>query len=62
MSDIIQFAAVRRYMEMDNTLYEKCARENTEKQRLKDSERTQAAAKWKSIMDSAAASGINTSM
>lgn len=47
---------------MDNALYEKCARENNEKQRAKEAERAQAASKWKAIMDSAAANGIDISI
>ena len=43
---------------MDVNLYDKCARENSDKQRAKEAERAAAANKWKAIADSAAANGI----
>jgi uncharacterized protein (UPF0335 family) len=48
-------------MEMDVNLYEKCSRENNEKIKKQESERAEAQAKWKSIMDSAASNGIDVS-
>jgi serine/threonine-protein phosphatase 2A regulatory subunit B' len=50
---------LKMYMEMDSTLFEKCQREHGEKQRKLDQEREACAAKWKSIVDSAAAAGID---
>lgn len=44
---------------MDSTLFEKCQREHGEKQRKLDQEREACAAKWKSIVDAAAAAGID---
>jgi uncharacterized protein (UPF0335 family) len=48
-------------MEMDNALYEKCLRENNEKTRKLEAEREAAVTKWKSILESATASGIDVS-
>lgn len=44
---------------MDIALYEKCSRENNEKTRKLEMEREAAANKWKAIMDSAVASGVD---
>lgn len=44
---------------MDQALYEKCSREHAEKVKKQDQEREAAAAKWKSIVDQAAAAGID---
>jgi hypothetical protein len=46
-------------MEMDIALYEKCSRENNEKIKKQEAEREAANQKWKSILDSASASGID---
>jgi len=54
-------SVLKMYMEMDASLYDKCARENNEKVRSRETERTVASNKWKAILDSAAASGIDTS-
>jgi hypothetical protein len=45
-------------MEMDMTLYDKCARENTEKQKAKETDREAAEAKWAQITEAAAAMGV----
>jgi len=47
-----------RYMEMDVNLYDRCARENNDKQRAKEAERNAAANKWRAILDAANSSGI----
>ena len=44
---------------MDVALYEKCQRENTEKQKKQEAEREASNQKWKAILDNAAASGID---
>ena len=44
---------------MDVSLYEKCQRENGEKIKKQEAEREASNNKWKSIIDSAAASGID---
>lgn len=44
---------------MDVALYEKCSRENNDKIKKQEAEREAAQAKWKSIVDSAAAHGID---
>jgi len=46
------------YMEMDINLYEKCARENTEKVRAKEAEREGAAGVWASLIEQARALGV----
>ncbi len=44
---------------MDVALYEKCSRENNEKIKKQEVEREAAQAKWKLIIDNAAAHGID---
>ena len=48
-------------MEMDIALYEKCSRDNNEKLRKAEAEKEAGSNKWKAIMDSAVASGIDIS-
>ena len=43
---------------MDAALYDKCARENIDKVRLRDIERELAEAKWSSMIAAAAAKGV----
>jgi hypothetical protein len=45
-------------MEMDMTLYDKCAREHAERQKAKDSDREAAQAKWAQVAEAAAAMGV----
>lgn len=45
-------------MELDISLYDRCARENNDKERLKDSQRAASKAKWQNIIDAAAAKGV----
>lgn len=45
-------------MELDISLYDRCARDNNEKERLKDSQRAASKSKWASIADAAAAKGV----
>ena len=45
-------------MEMDVSLYERCARENTDKIRLKDLEREAADVRWSVLIAAAAAKGV----
>ena len=52
---------IRRYMEMDIQLYEKCSRENNEKTRKLESDRETSQQKWNIIIESATASGIDIS-
>jgi hypothetical protein len=47
------------YMEMDVNLYDRCARENNDRQRNKEAERLAASNKWKAIADAASASGFH---
>jgi serine/threonine-protein phosphatase 2A regulatory subunit B' len=51
-------SVLKMYMEMDATLYDKCARENTDKTRSKESEREAAATKWGQMVVAAAAKGV----
>jgi hypothetical protein len=46
-------------MEMDATLYDKCARENSDKTRIRDAEREAAASKWTALIAAAAAKGVH---
>jgi hypothetical protein len=48
-----------QYMEMDATLYDKCARENVDKIRIRDSEREASVAKWAVLIEAAAAKGVH---
>jgi hypothetical protein len=45
-------------MEVDINLYDRCARENNEKERLKDSQRVASKTKWQAIADAASARGV----
>lgn len=45
-------------MELDINLYDRCARENNEKERMKESQRSAAATKWQSITEGAAEKGV----
>lgn len=49
---------VLRYMELDINLYDRCARENNEKERAKEAQRAAAASKWSTIAQGAAARGV----
>jgi len=55
-------SVLKMYMEMDVTLYDRCARENNDKIRSRDAERNSAAIKWKAILDQASENGINVSL
>jgi hypothetical protein len=46
-------------MEMDIQLYEKCQRENNDKLRKLEADKDAGQNKWKAIMDSATAVGID---
>ena len=46
-------------MEMDATLYDKCARENVDKIRIRDSERVASVAQWAVLIEAAAAKGVH---
>lgn len=48
-------------MEMDIQLYDKCSRENSEKQRKAEADREASQQKWAHLMDSATAAGIDIS-
>ena len=52
-------SVLKMYMEMDATLYDKCARENTDKIRSKETEREAAAVKWQQMISAAAAKGVS---
>lgn len=52
---------IRRYMEMDIQLYEKCSRENTEKTRKLEADREASQQKWALILENATSSGIDIS-
>ena len=43
---------------MDAALYDKCARENIDKIRMRDIERESAEAKWSTLIAAAAAQGV----
>jgi hypothetical protein len=45
-------------MDLDISLYDRCARESNEKERLKESHRTASKTKWQAIIKSAAAKGV----
>jgi hypothetical protein len=45
-------------MELDISLYDRCARENNDKERVKESQRAASKSKWASITDAAAAKGV----
>ena len=45
-------------METDINLYDRCARETADKDRVKDGNRVLANAKWQAIVDAAAAKGV----
>ena len=51
-------SVLKMYMEMDATLYDKCARENTDKTRSKEAERDAAAVKWQQMIAAAKAKGV----
>ena len=44
---------------MDIALYEKCSRENNEKIKKQEAEREASAQKWKAILETATAQGID---
>lgn len=50
-------SVLKMYMEMDIALYDKCARENTEKLRLREAERESSQVKWAALLNAAVASG-----
>jgi len=50
---------LKMYMEMDIQLYEKCQRENNDKLRKLEADKDAGQNKWKAIMDSATAVGID---
>jgi len=50
---------LKMYMEMDIQLYEKCQRENNDKLRKMDADKDAGQNKWKAILDSATAVGID---
>ena len=52
MAFVIDF---NQYMEMDATLYDKCARESVEKVRMRDAEREASQVMWATLMAAAAA-------
>mmetsp|Transcript_26568 Transcript_26568/g.25432 ORF Transcript_26568/g.25432 Transcript_26568/m.25432 type:complete len:480 (-) Transcript_26568:108-1547(-) len=52
-------SVLKMYMEMDATLYDKCARENSDKTRIRDAEREAAASKWTALIAAAAAKGVH---
>ena len=45
-------------MELDINLYDRCARENNEKERMKESQRAASKTKWQSITEAAAEKGV----
>jgi hypothetical protein len=47
-----------RYMETDVNLYDRCARETSDKDRVKEGNRVLANAKWQAIQEAAAAKGV----
>lgn len=49
---------LKMYMELDISLYDRCARDNNEKERLKETQRSASRSKWASITDAAAAKGV----
>lgn len=50
-----------RYMEMDISLYDKCSRDNSEKNKAAEAERDKAANKWQTLTSTVQAKGIDTS-
>lgn len=50
---------LKMYNEMDNVLYQKCVREYQDKLKKLDTEKKMREAKWKSLIETATASGIN---
>lgn len=51
-------SVLKMYMETDINLYDRCARETADKDRVKDGNRVLANAKWQAIVDAAAAKGV----
>lgn len=51
-------SVLKMYMETDISLYDRCARETADKDRVRDGNRVLANAKWQNIADAAAAKGF----
>ena len=49
-------------MEMDAVLYDKCARENADKIRIKEAEREASAANWAVLIAAAATKGVHVAL
>ena len=49
-------------MEMDASLYDKCARENIDKARIHDAERETAEIKWAALIAAASTKGVMLSL